>query len=178
MKRKSADRSWWRRVTRRRFSVTYIDTAEFTGYITLLNIDEVREPLTVRFKDRWLCVADQGFAWLQHFPKDTQYTLTTMFDAEGKIVEWYIDICKQHGIDEHGIPWYDDLYLDIVVVPPRETWIIDAEELDEALHQGKVSQAEYDLAWHEANRLLAEIEQGAFKLLEMFEAHLFMVRYQ
>ncbi len=101
-----------------------------------------------------------------------------MFDAEDEIVQWYIDICKQWGLDKRWIPWYDDLYLDIAIAPSGETWVLDADELDAALQEGKISQAEYEFAWRETSRLVTEIERGEFKLLEMSKIHLSMLKYQ
>ncbi len=146
VRRKFADRADWRRVTRRRFSVSQRDTPGFTGYLTLLCIDEVLEPLYLVEGVLRVCVADRGFSWLQHFPVGTSYTLTTMFDARGSVVQWYIDICRGHGVDERRIPWFDDLYLDIVVTPEGRVQVLDAEELDEALHIGAISQEAYEFA--------------------------------
>jgi len=43
MKRRSADRAGWRRLTAHRFHTMRLDTAEFTGYRTLLLMDAVSE---------------------------------------------------------------------------------------------------------------------------------------
>ena len=147
MKRKRSDRSHWSRVTRRRFVIERLDSEEFTGYVTLFCIDDVREPLWVPLGMSRICVADAGYLWLQHYPANSRYTITTMFDAAGQVVQWYVDVCKQHGIDENGIPWYDDLYLDIALLPSGEIALLDADELDRALQQGLISQEDHDLAW-------------------------------
>src|SRR4051794_9419827 len=130
MKRRRSDRSEWRRIVERRFHVAYLDTPEFTGYLTLLVMKKVSAPFWVRVGDSTCCVADTGFAWLQHFPAGSHHTLTTMFDAGGNVVQWYVDICAQHGVDDRGIPWFDDLYLDIVMSPSGAIQLLDVEELD------------------------------------------------
>lgn len=172
MKRKWADRRGWARVVNKRFSVTHMDAQDYKGAITLLCLDEVRKPLWVEVEAEHLtCVADSGYTWLQHFPKESCYVLSTMFDARGDIVEWYIDICRRHGIDEDGVPWYDDLYLDIVVAPSGELRLLDVEELDDALKEGVISGFEYDLAWREADRLLLALEEDMFPLLWVGDEH-------
>ena len=171
VRRKFADRADWRRVTGRRFSVSRHETAEFTGYLTLLCIDEVREPLYLEEGALRVCVADCGFSWLQHFPAGTNYTLTTMFDAQGGVVQWYIDICRSHGVDERGIPWFDDLYLDIVVTPGGRVQLLDAEELDEALHTGAISQEDYAFARGAARAVLTALDRGEFPLLQLSPRH-------
>jgi len=149
----------------------YLDTEEFIGYVTHLSMDEVEKPLWLEFPDERICVVDKGFTWLQQFPLGTKHTVTTIFDTQGKIVEWYIDICKQHGVTEMGIPWYDDLYLDVTTFPSGHIHVLDAEELDEALQQGVISSTDHELAWREAQRIMQEVQQGTFRLLQLGEKH-------
>ena len=52
MKHKLSDRSDWQRVTKRRFSVEYLNRVEFTGYVGILWMDEITEPLVVAFKEQ------------------------------------------------------------------------------------------------------------------------------
>ena len=69
------------------------------------------------------------------------------------------------------MPWFDDLYLDIVVSPARTVRLLDDDELEDAVRQGFVSPAEYALAWREARRLLTAIEQGTLPLLTLSVGH-------
>jgi predicted RNA-binding protein associated with RNAse of E/G family len=59
-----------------------------------------------------------------------------------------------------------------------QSWKRRKSRLLAALREGKISQAEYELAWRETSRLVAEIERGEFKLLEMSKTHLSMLKYQ
>ncbi len=171
MKRKRADRADWKRITRSRFRMTRVNAKEYSGYITLLHMDEVEEPLSIELQDQKIYIADRDLSWLQHFPEGAHYTLTTMFNADGEVIQWYIDICWQLGVDEDGVPWYDDLYLDIVVTPDGEIILLDVEELDEALREGKISPLAYDFAWQEADALMLAIEEDMFPLLWLSETH-------
>ncbi len=166
MKRKSAKRVSWRLVTARRFAVEHLDTAACRGQATLLCLDAVREPLWVPCAGGRLCVADRGFSWLQQFPERAHDTVTAMFDADDGIVQWYVDICKAHGIDERGIPWFDDLYLDPTILPGGASALLDAEELDEALRQRRISRDDYDPARREAARLAAGPGRGELARLQ------------
>jgi len=105
LKRLYANRPGWHRVTKRRFFLSHLDTPEYRGYVTLLCIDGVLRPLWKELDGRRICIVDAGFSWLQHFPANKHYAVTTMFDAGGQIVQWYIDICKEHGVGDHNIPW-------------------------------------------------------------------------
>lgn len=171
MKRKRADRADWRRVTRRRFTVVYLDEADFRGHVALLWIDGVRSPLWDAFFGRGIRVADSGYSWLQHFPAEGHHVVTTMFDSQGHIVEWYVDICAAHGVDDDGIPWYDDLYLDIVALPSGEVAIVDGDELNAALRSGDIDDTDHDLAWTEALRVRDAIQTGDFPVFRLAPAH-------
>ncbi len=165
MKRKRADRQPWPRITRSRYQAWRLDTPQFQGYASAYWIDEVRQPLALPFLGHPLVIADAGHLWLQLFPDDVPHTLTAMVDEHGAIVQWYVDICHAHGQDPDGSLWYDDMYLDVVMLPTGELEIIDGEELDEALDRRQVTPNEYAAAWREAVRVRAAIEAGDYPLM-------------
>ena len=149
MKRLRADRPHWPRILERRFHMTYLETPPYTDHITLIQVDKVRDPLWKSFAGTPVCLVDGGYAWLQQFPANAHHAMTTMFDPQGDVVQWYIDVCLRHGVDSDGIPWLDDLYLDIVVMPSGKWLLYDADELEAALAQDIITKADYDLAWAE-----------------------------
>lgn len=171
MKIKSSERLDWSRVLARRFVARRIDSAAYHGYVTLLRMDEVREPLYVVFGQERVCIADHGYDWVQHFPDGAPYVLLAAFNEQGELVQWYIDIVARTGVDERGVPWYEDLYLDIVVSPLGETLLLDVDELDQALSLGAVTQSQYDFAWRQASSLLDALEFDLFPLLWLSDAH-------
>jgi uncharacterized protein len=170
LKRKFGDRSEWKRVIKRKYSQACIDTQEFKGYITLLNTIEVTEPLSVSYGERRVCIVDDGYMWLQQFPLEKNHSVTTMFDAKGDIVQWYIDICLRNGV-ENDIPWMDDLFLDIVLLPSGVIIEKDADELEDALSQGIIDKPLYDLAWNEVKNLKRLISTGKFNLIKLSNSH-------
>lgn len=171
MKHKRADHADWPRVLKQRFVMQHLATTAFTGYISLLCIDEVRAPLWIKYQGQDICLADNGYTWLQLFPRDAHYAVTTIFDAQGILVRFYIDICKSNYVDAQGILCYDDLYLDLDVSPAGEITLLDVDELDAALRDGEVTALEYELAWREANSLMTALEEDMFPLLWMSEAY-------
>ena len=172
MRRRRADRAGWERVLEQSFEVRQVDEPQFAGAVTLLRLHRLKGPFVRPWGEREYRLADDGFMWLQHFPCGARYTVTTLFDSAGEVIQWYIDICSETGVDDSGVPWFDDLYLDIAVLPTGEALLLDADELEEALTQGLVSQEEYELAWQEANRLLREVESGSMGLLALTPVHL------
>lgn len=170
LKRKYGNRLNWNRILKSDYQQTFHHDKDFKGYITLLNIKEVREPLVVKNGEKEVCIVNKGFSWLQHFPIGKKYSVTTMFDDEGDIVQWYIDICNEIGL-ENDIPWMDDLYLDIVVFTTGEIILLDEDELVEALTIGVITKAMYDLAWKETKEIMDLIHQGKFDLFKLAKAH-------
>ena len=170
LKRKYGDRSDWKRILQRKYAQSYLNTQEFTGYITLLHALQVSQPLFFHYEEKNICIVDDGFMWLQHFPTDKNYSVTTMFDHQGKIIQWYIDICLCNGMDA-GRPWIDDLFLDIILLPSGEVIEKDAEELEDALRKEIIHQQLYDLAWNEANTLKNLLTKGEFELVTLSNQH-------
>lgn len=170
LKRKYGNRHDWQRITKRRYAQSYLDAESFKGYITLIDMVKVREPLWVTYENRELCLVDDGYMWLQQFPFGKNHMVTTTFDQNGNIVQWYIDICQAYGTD-NGIPTIDDLFLDIVALPTGEVYLLDEDELEEALTTDVIDQKIYDLAWTEAKRLLKEIKEGKFDLFDLADLH-------
>lgn len=170
LKRRYGDRSDWKRIIKREYAQSYVKNEEFTGYITLLNLIQVTEPLWVKYDEKSVCIVDDGYMWLQHFPDGQNYSVTTMFDSNGEVVQWYIDICNEIGI-EHNVPWWDDLFLDIILLPTGEIIQQDEDELEEALINGWIDQRMYNLAWSQANKITTSITEGNFDLLNHSKIH-------
>ncbi|WP_025784689.1 DUF402 domain-containing protein [Sporosarcina sp. D27] len=170
LKRKYGDRSEWKRVLNRKYAQAYLETSQFKGYITLLNTIKVTEPLSVKYEEETLCFVDDGYMWLQQFPLDENHSVTTMFDANGKVVQWYVDICLKNGLDD-DVPWLDDLFLDIVILPSGEMFLKDEDELHEAFVDGIIDKSLYDLAWKEANHLTQAIINKTFTLPNLSNTH-------
>ena len=165
MERKYTTRPKWKRVPQKRYYQTYLETAEFKGYAALLCLDSVRLPLWVRAQGKPVCIVDTGYSWLQYFPINEHYALSTVFGADNQPIYWYIDICLQTGIGDDNIPWMDDLYLDIAVIPTGEVELLDADELEEDLQTGDIGSSEYDLVFRVATELMARISQKSFALM-------------
>lgn len=106
LKRKDGKRSDWKRISKRSYAQSLIETEEFNGHVTLLHAIQVSHPLNVHYEKEHVCTLDDGYMWLQQFPSNAHHAVTTMFDASGNIVQWYIDICLQNGFSD-GSPWWE-----------------------------------------------------------------------
>jgi uncharacterized protein len=170
LKRKYGNRADWKRIDQRKYAQTHLHTKEFRGYITLLNTVEVKEPLITHYGDKEVCIVDNGYMWLQHFPLEKSHSVTTMFDANGEIVQWYIDICLENGVED-GVPWMDDLFLDIVALPSGESFLLDKDELEQAFKTGMISENMYDIAWKESKEIMRQLQNDEFMLIKLAQEH-------
>ncbi|MGG4170069.1 DUF402 domain-containing protein [Rossellomorea vietnamensis] len=131
---------------------------------------KVKEPLITQYGDREVCIVDNGFMWLLHFPRGKHHSVTTMFDANGEIVQWYIDICLENGMED-GVPWMDDLFLDIVVLPSGEIFLLDKDELEQAYKNRIISENMYDVAWNESKEMMRQLQNDEFMLIKLAQEH-------
>ncbi|WP_047982103.1 DUF402 domain-containing protein [Ornithinibacillus contaminans] len=171
MKRKYANkRGGLKPATEKSYTQLAIDTETFEGNIVLIEVGNVTEKLEIDYQDKTICILNHHYSWLQQFPTGKNHVITTIFNELGNIVQWYIDICFQHGV-ENNIPFLDDLYLDIVVLPTGETYLLDEDELEEALLNGDINRELYDLAWAEVTEVMKQIEAREFTILELANEH-------
>jgi predicted RNA-binding protein associated with RNAse of E/G family len=172
MRRKVANHPGWSRIKTARFAVLRLEEECFSGPVSLFYVDEAANPLSVQYNGHQFCILNDGYSWLRHFLSvSQQHIFTTMFDPDGQVVQWFIDICLSHGTSSEGIPWWDDLYLDIAILPSGRTFVLDADELDEALSAGIISFQDHAGAWEEVHRLLELIYKRRFELMQIGARH-------
>lgn len=163
MKRKYADRPDWRRIIACSFIAARVEAPAFCGVVSLYSIRRVREPLYKPIAGVQTLLADDGFRWLQLYSDQEAsqtYTVTAMYDAQRRLVQWYIDVCSCHGVDLRGVPWHDDLYLDVIASEHGVVEILDAADLEAAVDSQAASLVDYHLAWREAHRLAPMVRGG------------------
>ena len=97
-------------------------------------------------------------------PQNDWYCITAMMDENGDIILWYIDMIASQGIDVDGVPYFDDLYLDLVVYPDGTIIVDDMDELEEALSKKDITQAQFNLAIETSHRL----QQGLLSDISSF----------
>lgn len=152
-----------------------IDNNEFKGNISLLKINKVRKEWKVDVESR--CVLAKDYMWLRIYPDGENYCITAIFDDKDNIIEWYFDISRSLGIED-GVPYQDDLYLDVVVVPDGRIHILDEDELEEAYNKREISQDEYDMAFSVANMIINGLEsrEDIERLIKFSENYLTILK--
>ena len=104
-----------------------------------------------------------GYYMVEIIPKDGNYVMRAYLDNNKEVQEYYFDIVSNKGVDElTRVPFYDDLYLD-VVISKTGLELYDKDELDDAHRNGIVDDELYHIAIDTAKNLMDEIRQGKNK---------------
>lgn len=153
IKEKNLDRREWYMDTDRDFACVYHKDQHFEGGIGLITFTGLKAPDMVDSPSGSLCIADNGYQWLELAPKDENFVITVMFHDD-KIFQQYVDITQKNVISADGDVVFYDMFLDVVFNEKGQADIIDTEELDEALAAGIITDEEYDIAKNTADRLV------------------------
>lgn len=139
-------------------------------YFTVKEINEIDENCEI-IRDHPSCrKIDKNFKMLEYTPVDKKYNVRAFVDDKDEIFEYYLDVTDGMELRE-GIPFYNDLFLDIIYYNDKDKmkkytdrednlYILDQDELEEALNQNIITRKQYDDAYKMANRLISEIQNG------------------
>ncbi len=130
-----------------------VNTAEFSGYLGLLNILEVTKPQIWKYNQEEVIVCNHNYQWLTIMPQDDYYCITVMMNEKHEIQVCYIDMIAEQGYDEDGVAYFYDLYLDLVVYPDGTVIEDDMDELQAALQNGDITQQQFNLALSTSDKL-------------------------
>lgn len=153
MKRSRLSYDEWKCIESKKLKGKHVSTDFFSGYVGLLEIEEVSEKQVWKFNGENITVCDAGRKWLSILPENDFYCITAMLDEKDEILLWYIDMIAEQGIDADGVTYFDDLYLDLVVYPDGTVIIDDMDELEAALAVKDITKEQFALAIATADRL-------------------------
>ncbi|QWG85573.1 DUF402 domain-containing protein [Bacillus mycoides] len=165
MKRKYGDGSSWKRLIEKDYRVKQVED----GMLGILDIKKVREPSYKEYNGKQRCIAGDGYTWMQYFINGENFAITAMLDNQKQLVQYYIDVTKEYKIDERGLPYFDDLYLDVVLLPNGEIYVLDEDELEDAYKIGDVTKEEYELAWNTTKWIIATIKNRKFYWISILD---------
>lgn len=82
-------------------------------YLSVKKIIDIKEPF---FLPSGLCLLDKSYFIIEVIPKFENYIMRVFFNKNKERLLYYFDITLGNGLDEEtNIPYYNDLYLDVVV---------------------------------------------------------------
>ena len=167
IKKKFMSKDSWKRVIKRKYIIQDINN----GKVSLLFIEKVDSPSVKTYEDGTkLKIADNNFYWLQIGLENKNYWITAMYNESKELIQIYIDITFENKIDEN--PSYLDLFLDIVLMPNGNIFLLDKEELENAFYQNDITKKEYDLANEEAKKILEELPKKKDDLIMICNKYL------
>ena len=122
-------------------------------------INEIDQPFIVDISGQSVVYIDNGYYIVEFTPLEQFYNVRVFLDRNAEVLGYYFDISRGNGVEEN-IPYYDDLYLDIIHCPADNgfTVIDDEDELLEALNTGKITREEFDFANEVCSKLFEEIQ--------------------
>lgn len=160
MRQKFIDKIYMREVLDKEW---YLEKDEkLNGYIALKYVKEISKPLSAFSNGKKYVGLDKGYSILEYVPLDRKYNCRIFFDEINRPLCFYFDINNGSGI-ENGIPWYDDLYLDVTMECPAITEIgyyirLDDEfEFKMAKKEGKIDEDTYHNGYKVAIDLMQEL---------------------
>lgn len=151
----------------KKLRVKYINDTFFNGYIGEIDILKVPKPQIWKFNGEDIIVCQEGYKWLSILPGNDFYCITAMMDEENRILLWYIDMIAGQGVDNDGVPYFDDLYLDLVVYPDGTVLEDDRNELEEALEIKDITLEQFELA----NNTCEKLKKGILSDVSVFKEY-------
>lgn len=172
MKRKYLDGRNWTWLENYTYRWIYIQE-DISGYMAFLDIDTVKFKLIVEHgPDNKICLCDHGYKGLIFLPDDENWSVSVVYNTHNEEVEWYFDMIQDKGITKEGVPYFDDLYLDVVQGANGQVRILDEDELQEALDKGEINKLAYDMAYETSKRVQEDIIPNKTFMVDFFRKHL------
>ena len=162
---KVMSRSHWPKVIDKDYTYMMIDDQFYKGAVGLIKINEIDKPATKVYDTIPVKIIDNGYYWLQIGPENQNYWITIMYNELEEIVQYYFDITDSNTILDNGESWFDDLMLDIVMLPSGKRFLLDEDELSQALSDQIITREQYDKAYLTVNKIMGELD-GKVELMK------------
>lgn len=173
MKIKYANRQDDNNILSKKFKIINSQDSYFKGKITLIQLDKVKEKFVAkRPTGKSEIIIDNNYKILTFFPEKDSYCFSAMYDSNCKILQWYFDILKGCCEYNSGIPYGEDMYLDIVVLPNGEFYLLDEDELEDALAKKLITKNDFINAYASKNTV-EQMLKANFNNLKDFTEHSF-----
>ena len=144
------------------------------GYVSLVNIVEVENKLVVKHHGKKTTLLDAGYKRIVFLPDNDFWCAQAMYDENNNIIEWYFDITSGNYVDENNKPCFDDLYLDVVLLPYGEIIGFDEDELLKSYAQKEISKEQFLNAKSTARKIIKEYIPDKEFIFDFFNNYLQM----
>lgn len=143
---------------------------KLNGHIGLKYIKQMSKPVIVFSNGKQYTGLDKGYTILEYVPQNTGYNARVFFDTQNQPICFYFDINNGTGV-QNNMPWYDDLYLDVIMECPVITkgdyhiYIDDQNQLEQAKKDGLVSEQLFAKAHQIAAQLVNELKTNSNQIV-------------
>lgn len=135
----------------------YMDTELFKGWAAINYLTDGEKFFWEYEKAGKIPVCGKGMTWLTIIPDSSSRSISAFFLPDRSVSAWYIDVIEKTGIDEDGVIYFIDKYLDIILTPAGDVVISDRDELDEAYASGDINKQQYENALIEGECIIKEL---------------------
>lgn len=179
MRQKFIDKTYMREVVDKQW---YLEKDEkLNGYIALKYVKAISKPLTAFCNGRKYVGLDNGYSILEYVPLDRKYNCRVFFDNKNRPLCFYFDVNNGSGV-ENGMPWYDDLYLDVTMECPAITdagyyiRLDDESEFKAAKKEGKIDEDTFNAGYKVAVDLMQELKQQKNDIVSRCQFDLYRIK--
>jgi predicted RNA-binding protein associated with RNAse of E/G family len=135
----------------------HMDNELFKGWVSLNYLTDGETRYWEYEKSGKIPVSAKGMTWLTLIPDDSKRCIGAYIKPDRCVSAWYVDVIEETGIDEDGIVYYIDKYLDVILTPQGDIIVQDRDELDAAYESGELSAFQYEEALKEGELILKEL---------------------
>ena len=168
-KRYAGDEKHIENIIKKEEKIDYFKDDNFSGDVYLINYIKVKQK---RYVGNDLCICDNNYKWLIFYNYNKRICLTTIYDNNNNIVEWYFDIARKIG-KENGIPYEDDMYLDVVLNPNGKVILLDEDEFEDAYDRNEFTKQEYDDAYKVTDDLMKKLQNNQNEMKKFTDYYLY-----
>lgn len=159
----------WTRITDKTTNVIDYQNEYFDGKICLLKMNSVTSPLSVDSPVGQVIIADNNYKNLIIAPKNANWWLTVMFDANNQLIESYFDITRLNNYSNSDNPFFIDMKLDVCIPSGQNPTIMDEEDLKEIFDAKMITEADYKMAYDVANKIISFYEKHKDEYYEFID---------
>lgn len=135
----------------------HMDNELFKGWVSLNYLTDGETRFWEYEKSGKIPVSAKGMTWLTLIPDDRKRCIGAYIKPDRRVSVWYVDVIEETGIDEDGVVYYIDKYLDVILTPQGDVIVQDRDELDAAYESGELSDAQYEEALKEGELIIKEL---------------------
>lgn len=144
----------------------YMDNELVKGWVSINYLTDGETRYWNYEKSGQIPVCGKGMIWLTILPEDKSRCIGAYFLPNRRVSVWYIDVIEEVGVDEDGVVYYLDKYLDVILTPQGDVCVQDRDELDAAYASGELNAAQYEAALQEGDLIIEELASDMGKTEE------------